>query len=474
MAMFSSRVSRPRRISGRQFARTGMRIVAEGKTLRSANRRSWAIVGRVFAWVILLLPLTAVPALADYHLHRGDVLKISVLAFPQLHSRVMIDNDGKIYFPMVGEISVNGLSLAQLQQQLQDRLVSHGVKNPEVAVDVAEYRPVYVAGGAAKPGVYPYRPGMTVRDAIAVAGGYRREVLFDGISAQDQYNSLSIRFVRLAIHVARLRAELADKLDIDIKGLKVYGVPPLLLSEFLTMETQQLKTEQDNFSAEKGHLANLAKAAEEQVSALTEEQLQQRAELVQQQRDVARVRALFRRSLVQMVRVENEEKSIARWQTQFFDVQARAARARRSLEKYRMKLQQLSAQRKIELTQRLEKATGDLATVKVSLATASARMRSMEAGGPGRMQGAGEARSVVIFRNEHGHHMRIAANEDMTLAPGDTVAITESGAPAAIASSSPKEPPAPQQRANELHRSVRSHPKIKRPHRMVRKAAASD
>ena len=78
-------------------------------------------------------------------------------------------------FPILGEVEAADLPLTELSRRLQDLLVTRNVvQHADVVVSVAEYRPIYLGGDVLKPGEYRYRPEMTVRQAVALAGGYDR------------------------------------------------------------------------------------------------------------------------------------------------------------------------------------------------------------------------------------------------------------------------------------------------------------
>ena len=65
-----------------------------------------------------------------------------------------------------------GLSITELEMQVIDGLRKGYLKNPRVSVSMIEYRPFFVIGKVNKPGGYPFQIGMTVRKAIALAGGF--------------------------------------------------------------------------------------------------------------------------------------------------------------------------------------------------------------------------------------------------------------------------------------------------------------
>ena len=52
------------------------------------------------------------------------------------------------------------------------RLANGYLRDPDVSVEVEEYRPFFIMGEVQTGGQYSYVPGMTVQNAIAVAGGF--------------------------------------------------------------------------------------------------------------------------------------------------------------------------------------------------------------------------------------------------------------------------------------------------------------
>ncbi|MFC6746256.1 polysaccharide biosynthesis/export family protein [Methylobacterium persicinum] len=113
------------------------------------------------------------PARATYRLGPGDVVEVSVLGVQDYRRRVTVDVDGAVALPLVGEIPAEGLAVGDLRRRITEGLVAgRALKNPDVTVELVEYRPFYVSGDVARPGAIPYRPGLTARVAVALAGGY--------------------------------------------------------------------------------------------------------------------------------------------------------------------------------------------------------------------------------------------------------------------------------------------------------------
>lgn len=113
----------------------------------------------------------------EYHLYPRDIININVWGIDDLKVEGLeIREDGKIVFPVVGEIQVAGLSSRELMQIIESSLNGY-VNNPIVTVNILKYHTtrIYVMGEVARPGVYDLEKQHHLMDAIAVAGGYTKE-----------------------------------------------------------------------------------------------------------------------------------------------------------------------------------------------------------------------------------------------------------------------------------------------------------
>ncbi len=107
-----------------------------------------------------------------YLLDSGDRLRIFVYGQPNLSRLYIVDHDGKIAVPLIGEISARGKTTRELQGMIRARLGAEFVKDPQVTVDVQQNRPFFILGEVKNAGQFPYVSGMTIETAIAIAGGY--------------------------------------------------------------------------------------------------------------------------------------------------------------------------------------------------------------------------------------------------------------------------------------------------------------
>lgn len=109
---------------------------------------------------------------SGYHLGSGDRVRITVYGQPELTGEYAIDGSGMLAFPLIGQVHAGGQSAGELEKTLVGRLQPDYLKNPSVSVEVLTYRPFYIVGEVRTPGSYPYVSGITVLNAVALAGGF--------------------------------------------------------------------------------------------------------------------------------------------------------------------------------------------------------------------------------------------------------------------------------------------------------------
>jgi protein involved in polysaccharide export with SLBB domain len=133
--------------------------------------RCWAMV-----WaVVVVCLLGAAPALGeedDYALGTGDRLRVTVFGQPDLSGEFEVDSSGRLNLPLAGSLEVVNRSPNDVRQMIVAALQPDYLKDPQVSVQVINYRHFYIIGEVANPGSYPYVGGMRVVNAVAVAGGF--------------------------------------------------------------------------------------------------------------------------------------------------------------------------------------------------------------------------------------------------------------------------------------------------------------
>ena len=128
-----------------------------------------------------LLLMVALPTLAQasddevsssYTLNTGDHVQVTVFEEPDLSVSAILDDNGAISYPLLGELQVRGLSARGLETQITEGLRGRFLINPRVNVSITEYRPYFMRGEVARSGSFPFKPGLTVEKAVSMAGGF--------------------------------------------------------------------------------------------------------------------------------------------------------------------------------------------------------------------------------------------------------------------------------------------------------------
>ncbi|MFT3761963.1 MAG: polysaccharide biosynthesis/export family protein [Pseudoxanthomonas sp.] len=121
-------------------------------------------------------PAQDVVAVDAYHIGVDDIVQVTVWRNPELGITAPVRPDGKISVPLVGDVAAGGHTPEEVAKDIQDKL-SAFVRDPQVAVILTDLRSheylsrVRVTGAVRQPISIPYRPGMTVLDAVLAAGG---------------------------------------------------------------------------------------------------------------------------------------------------------------------------------------------------------------------------------------------------------------------------------------------------------------
>jgi protein involved in polysaccharide export with SLBB domain len=174
----------------RGFTGTGVPPVAPAQPAPSVQQPSSSSSGSLGSMPILQGSVAgALPALppeltpeqralasryvSQYKMGSGDVVTIRVFGEDDLsREKIRITDSGTIFVPAIGEMSVLGLKIGEIEKLVADGLRGRILVNPQVSVFVEEYRPFFINGKVTRPGGYPYIPGLTVRKAAALAGGF--------------------------------------------------------------------------------------------------------------------------------------------------------------------------------------------------------------------------------------------------------------------------------------------------------------
>ena len=128
---------------------------------------------KLFAIAAALLLFSSLAASQDYALNAGDTLRVHVFGEPELtFDELLIGQNGRISYPFLGVLAVAGKSVGEVEDELRAGLSPDYLIDPRVSVSIVEYRPFFVNGEVKNPGAVAFQPGLTLRKAISLAGGF--------------------------------------------------------------------------------------------------------------------------------------------------------------------------------------------------------------------------------------------------------------------------------------------------------------
>ena len=413
---------------------------------RSVWRRRWLSAASLLALSLAVPSAAAGAPLAD-QLVPHTKLRVAVIQFipstgdyrkwDALGGDFEIGSDGMVTVPALGSIPTDGLSADELAGEISTRLQAKLglVDLPDASVQIIEYPPIYLVGAVATPGQYPYHPGMTVLEAVAIAGGELRAgggnaPLDETIKLEADLQGLSNDILRSRVRLARLQAELAGGTDIVLPA-EIDQADPAIIeivsqertiftarNNELTRQVAGLEAMRDLYNAQLDVLDQKAKAVDLQIAQI-EEQLDGVRKLVQKgtitvsrQTEVERVLAGLKSDTLDSIiaamtarqKLNETEREVARLKdNRHSEAAAQVQAEQANLE--RLLLNQVTTMRL------LRQATGTLAAAKIAENTKVSL-------------------SYAVTREQQGQASTISVSETEPLLPGDVLKVALQVTPA--------------------------------------------
>jgi polysaccharide export outer membrane protein len=397
-----------------------------------ASTGFWNSKKRSALFLPLCLLLSTAPARAEYRLQPGDVLEVSITGIPELRQRLPVGAEGDVSVALAGQVSVRGLTVAEARAKIIENLsnkvyqqrandgrdVNQLILSDAVIVNVAEYRPVYLNGDISRPGEQAFRPGMTVRHAIAVAGGYdslqmRGQSSFvQRIDLRTDYETLWAEYAREKARVWRLRTELGEK-NAEIPSAKTIALPRETIDLLIKTEEERLKVRTWERQKEREHYEKSINSANEQLKVLAEKKRKDEEAIEADTADFEKVRELFQKGMTATTRLSEARRSVVLSSTQLLQTVVEITNIERQRDEFERLLNRVDSQSKAEILAELQEANLRLEQVSVRLQGTGEKLR-IRNGQP----------EIWVFRTTGSGTERISANEEMELVPGDVVDIT--------------------------------------------------
>lgn len=403
------------------------------------------VKGRLLCSLCVYISLTslAVPALADYRIAAGDVIDFSVAGVPDLKQKAAVDIDGKVTLPLAGSISAAGLTLSELRSKVAavlsqrefrqrgyNKVERDVIGGEEITLAIAEYRPIYVNGDVSRPGSQVYRPGLTAREAVSLAGGYDllrsriEDPILQSADLQGKYTTAWIDYAKELARVKRLKTELEQAVDIEERELASIPLPDSVLSTIAGIEDAQLKIDKADFEMQKSHLARLQTQLKASQDIMTQRRDSESEGLQADADEFAKIQDFFKRGLAPNTRMADARRLLLLSSIQSLQSAVELERAKTDLEKGTREIDKFDDARKIKLLSELRDSNANLETLRSDIKVAGEKLTYVGMRKSLGRQGNAEM-NIQIVRDAR----TIASNLDVALQPGDVVEVTLSLGP---------------------------------------------
>ena len=350
-----------------------------------------------------------------------------------LNGDYVVGPSGDISMPFVGELTARGSTTAELAsaigEQLQQKL---GLPDrPEASVEIAEFRPVFIAGDVQKPGKYPYDPQFTVLKALSLAGGLRRSEgaglggARDFVNAQGNHDVLVAQRNGLLARRARLIAEAEGKSDIqfpDELGKSDSG------RKLMSDEKALMTARQKRLRLQLSGLDDLKKLLQSEIESLQQKITTQNRQLDLARNELKSIGNLQEKGLVVNQRILALEQSNAELEGKVLDMETASLRAKQDIAKATQDATSLQNDRDTEIAQARQQTETDLNEISLKLGMYGGLMtealgRAPQAAASAAATGAAPMIRYRIVRSVNGKSGETDAQEDTPVLPGDVVKV---------------------------------------------------
>lgn len=398
------------------------------------------------ALLVMASPFLGAASSAEsaYALRPGDKLELKVVGLPELGQRTAINVDGEITFPLIGSMKVMGLTVAQVEEKVRAILPSkvfyrrspdgkkfaYVAETEEITVEIAEYRPIYVSGDVPNPGEQAYRPGMRVRQALALAGGYnflRSHLgvdLLTVVDFQGNRDTLAVEYAAERAKYARIQAELNGITDPKFGELakRLPSAPGVM--EAVNLEAEQFKIRTADWRKEVSFLQDNVVRATTRASVLAKQLDTENRGSIADAEELERMKALLEKGMTSTNRITDTRRAMLLSATRALQVSVQLTIAENDKNERARFVDRSADQRRMDLTRELQASAAHLGQVKSrieindrKLAFLSKVNSQLSTGKLGKVE-------IVISRDTGDGQQKIEANLDTVLTPGDVVEVT--------------------------------------------------
>ena len=360
-----------------------------------------------------------------------------VFEWKALNDEFTVSASGSLSLPLIGEVPVGGMAPETVARDVAERLRQRMglTAPPDAAIDIVQYRPFFVSGDVVHPGPYPYHPGLTVLQAVAIAGGVPRSTDLglarlsrELISGEGDLTQWAQQYDAGLARRARLQAEVsgADAITMPAEFANRRSQPSVV--QAMQAETLIFESRQRAFTTQSAALRELRAFLEKETEGLNAQLLTIDTQMALINKELTGVTSLVDKGMVVAPRQMALQRSIAQTQGDRLSMQTNKLRVLEEISKTDIALIQLRNTRITDGSADLRETQLKLDELAQKSETGGKLLYLARATAPrqfadGSLKGIPEP-TYALVRQSANVGAPAQVNETTEMQPGDTVKVT--------------------------------------------------
>lgn len=295
-----------------------------------------------------------------------------------LNGEYVVSQSGTISVPMIGEMQVVDKTTSEVAAQIGDALkgITGLATAPVASVEVVKYPMLYVTGSVERPSELEFRPGLTVKQAVAMAGGRERKSNPTGeysdaqqISYAGEINRMELQLKQLGAKRARLLAELNDQPTITFPPDLKAAPEGSAIRQILNSETDLFNAKSEALRHQLESAAELETLLHNEIDILDQKMVSQDEQVKIAQDELEDISKLVDTKILTTSRKTSLERMVSEMQSGKLDLVVASMQAKQKLSETQRDAANLKGQRKTEAGQELQTTESEIEDIKLKRTT---------------------------------------------------------------------------------------------------------
>ncbi|WP_343080300.1 polysaccharide biosynthesis/export family protein [Ostreiculturibacter nitratireducens] len=384
-------------------------------------------------------------AAAEFLIGPGDEIKLSIMGLAASDVETVVGLDGTLDLVWLGRVHAADRTLDEVLQDVREMARGRIIKrynqdgelgliqltDDDVFLEILEYRPVVVSGDVADPGEVVFRPGLTARRAMALAGGARSSLLSDVqmtdpvqiVRWQNEYARVALDHAVSLVRLWRIGAELDDNPEAPPPSQEQVAISADVLGDLIREQTRIMEVKRQNEEGDRAFLAEGLEKAQARLAILQQQREKQLELLASDEEEEERTRDLLEKGLAPATRLADIRRTTVLSGTRLLEIEQLLADAELDVTRLQRELNEYEEDRLAALLTDRETTYSEVLDTRLQM-DLYAQNLSGTAGGLGELGMASDLHvSVLALRRSKGEDSRVELDLDSELQPGDTLIV---------------------------------------------------